>query len=354
MRRDLAVEPIRALLDPDTLEDLRERLGRGRLLSADARGMGAGYATALARGTACRLDSLRRRRVPGPAGPARPTCARTSTGCRCTWCTRRARGPDPLPLVLTHGWPELVLRVPAAAAAAHRPGRAWRRPGATRSRSCCRRCRGSASPAPPPPGGLTAEQVAGLWHTDHDRGLGYRATPPTAATSGAGVTARLARAHPDAVAAIHLATPGLPAPPLPWTPGRAGVRRRGRRRGRRRRAATRTCTPPSPPPSAPALDDSPVALAAWLGEKLIGLEQHHRPTGSRPSTGTCCWARSPSTGRLGPPRRRCCPTGRPPCARERAACRRPAAGARRRSTSSAASSSRSPSHPGNSPNASSR
>ena len=38
MRRDLAVEPIRALLDPDTLEDLRERLGRGRLLPADAEG----------------------------------------------------------------------------------------------------------------------------------------------------------------------------------------------------------------------------------------------------------------------------------------------------------------------------
>src|SRR5580658_2006482 len=38
MRRDLAVEPIRALPDPDTLEELREWLGRDRLLPAVAEG----------------------------------------------------------------------------------------------------------------------------------------------------------------------------------------------------------------------------------------------------------------------------------------------------------------------------
>ncbi len=49
-------------------------------------------------------------------------------------------------------------------------------------------------------------------------GLGYRRYVAHGSDLGAGVTARLARAHPGAVAGIHLATPGLAPPPKPWSP----------------------------------------------------------------------------------------------------------------------------------------
>jgi hypothetical protein len=97
--------------------------------------------------------------------------------------------------------------------------------------------------------------------------LGYRRYAAHGSDLGAGVTARLARAHPGEVAAIHLATPGLAAPPKPWTDPvsehfaevRAWVAEEG---GYSHMHATKPAT------IGAALDDSPVALAAWLGEKL--------------------------------------------------------------------------------------
>jgi pimeloyl-ACP methyl ester carboxylesterase len=64
---------------------------------------------------------------------------------------------------------------------------------------------------PVPAGGLTADAVAGLWCRLMGEGLGYRRYVAHGSDLGAGVTARLARAHPGAVAGIHLATPGLAA-----------------------------------------------------------------------------------------------------------------------------------------------
>jgi pimeloyl-ACP methyl ester carboxylesterase len=65
--------------------------------------------------------------------------------------------------------------------------------------------------------GLTHEQVAELWYRIMTEALGYQRFLAPGCDLGAGVTARLARAHPEAVAAIHLATPGLAPPPQPWS-----------------------------------------------------------------------------------------------------------------------------------------
>lgn len=85
---------------------------------------------------------------------------------------------------------------------------------------------------------------------------------------GAGVTAQLARAHSEAVTAIHLATPGLAAPPEPWT---EPVRRyfeevavwSSEEGGYSHLHATKPST------VAAGLLDSPVGLAAWIGEKWM-------------------------------------------------------------------------------------
>src|SRR6516162_3387603 len=84
---------------------------------------------------------------------------------------------------------------------------------------------------------------------------------------GAGVTARLARAHPDAVAGIHLATPGLAAPPRPWSPAEEAHFTQvdawtGEEGGYAHLHSTKPAT------LGAALQDSPAGLAAWIGEKI--------------------------------------------------------------------------------------
>src|SRR5258707_5990876 len=98
--------------------------------------------------------------------------------------------------------------------------------------------------------------------------LGYPRYAAHGSDLGAGVTARLARAHPDAVVGIHRAPRGRPAPPLPWTPAEqayvaeaeAWTAEEG---GYAHEQATKPAT------LGAALHDSPVGLAAWIGEKVV-------------------------------------------------------------------------------------
>jgi hypothetical protein len=124
----------------------------------------------------------------------------------------------------------------------------------------------TARTAEPPPGGLTADAVAELWHRLMSDGLGYSRYAAHGSDLGAGVIARLTRAHPEAVVGIHLATPGLARPTPTTDTCRRSALRCGRRLDRRGRR-------PRPPTGHEALDpgcrpaDSPAGLAAWIGEK---------------------------------------------------------------------------------------
>ena len=189
------------------------------------------------------------------------------------------RGPHPLPLILTHGWPGsgleyLAVIGPLSDPAAHGgdpadafdvivpslPGFGWS--------------------APPPPGGLIAADVAHLWHRLMADGLGYQSYAAHGSDLGAGVTAWLARLHPDAVCGIHLATPGLAPPPQPWSPAEAEPLARhfaeveqwsAEEGAYAHQHATRPGT------LAAALDDSPAGLAAWIGEKVTAWSSPARP-----------------------------------------------------------------------------
>ena len=98
--------------------------------------------------------------------------------------------------------------------------------------------------------------------------LGYRRFAAHGSDLGAGVTARLARAHPEAVAAIHLATPGLPPPPRPWSePVSEHFREADAWTAEEGGYAHMHATKPAT--IGAALEDSPAGLAAWIGEKLI-------------------------------------------------------------------------------------
>ena len=98
--------------------------------------------------------------------------------------------------------------------------------------------------------------------------MGYPRYAAHGSDLGAGVTAWLARTHPDAVAGIHLATPGLPAPPAPWTPAEQAYFAEAEswtaeEGGYAHQQATKPST------LGAGLHDSPAGLAAWIGEKII-------------------------------------------------------------------------------------
>ncbi len=303
MTRDLAVEPIRALLEPGALEELRVRLERPRLPPSDTEGWERGVPShwlveLLADWRAfdvaafqARLDEM--------------THLRAHVDGRSVHLVHvPGRGPDPLPLLLTHGWPgsfcEYLALVPLLSDPAAHGG-----DPADAFTLVVPSLPGFGFSAPPPPGGLTAEAVAGLWHQIMADGLGYPRYAAHGSDLGAGVTARLARARPDAVMGIHLATPGLPTPPRPWTPAEqayvtdveAWTAEEG---GYAHEQATKPAT------LGAALHDSPLGLAAWIGEKVVAwssMTADGQPAFDRDlllGTLTLYWATGTATSSLQP------------------------------------------------------
>jgi pimeloyl-ACP methyl ester carboxylesterase len=175
-------------------------------------------------------------------------------------------GTEPLPLLLTHGWPssfleylDLLPLLTDPAAHGGSPGEAFT--VVTPSLP------GFGFTGLPESEAMTQDQVAEVWYQVMTESLGYRRFVAHGSDLGAGITARLARAHPETVAAIHLATPGLPPPPQPWSDAvtryfqeaEAWSAEEG---GYAHMHATKPAT------IGAALDDSPVGLAAWIGEKV--------------------------------------------------------------------------------------
>jgi pimeloyl-ACP methyl ester carboxylesterase len=121
---------------------------------------------------------------------------------------------------------------------------------------------------PPPPVGFTGRQVAAQWHALVASGLGHERYVAHGSDLGAGVTAWLARDEPQAVLAIHLATPGLAVAPPPRTgPEEAYAAAVGAWTAEEGAYAHEHATKPAT--LGAALSDSPAGLAAWIAEKIV-------------------------------------------------------------------------------------
>jgi pimeloyl-ACP methyl ester carboxylesterase len=189
-------------------------------------------------------------------------------GQRVHFVHQRGAGPDPFPLVLTHGWPgtfaELLklaplLTDPAAHGADERdsfdvvipslPGFAF-------------------AAAPAAPGAATARAWADLWATLMTECLGYPRFGAQGQDIGAAVSIALAAAHPGVVAGLHL--PGVVAVPPAGQPvaaeGQAFLDRQQRWRDAEGGYAHLQATRPQT--LAAGLADSPAGLAAWITEKF--------------------------------------------------------------------------------------
>jgi pimeloyl-ACP methyl ester carboxylesterase len=178
------------------------------------------------------------------------------------------RGPDPMPLLLTHGWPGSFLEYLPVISALTDP-QAHGGEAADAFSVVVPSLPGFGFSGPQPPDGLSADDVASLWDRLMSDGLGYERYAAHGSDLGAGITARIARAHPEHVAGIHLATPGLPpAPKPPLTDAEAAYLEAaaawvGEEGGYAHQQSTKPAT------LAAALADSPAGLAAWIGEKVL-------------------------------------------------------------------------------------
>jgi pimeloyl-ACP methyl ester carboxylesterase len=177
-------------------------------------------------------------------------------------------GETAAPLLLTHGWPSTFFEFVALLPLLTDPSSGRGSPQRETFNVVVPSLPGFGFSGLPPNDGLSHEQVAEIWHRLMVDVLGYPRYFAHGSDLGAGVTARLARNHPEAVVAIHLATPGLAAPPKPWSePLRRHFEEVAKWSLEEGGYAQMHATKPST--VAAGLLDSPVGLAAWIGEKWI-------------------------------------------------------------------------------------
>ncbi len=176
----------------------------------------------------------------------------------------RGRGPEPLPLIATHGWPssfyefhKVVRALAEPAAHGGDPRDAFHvvvpsLPGYGFSHAATER-------------GMGASQVADLW-AELMGALGYDRFGSHGGDWGAAVTTALGARHPDRMVGLHLTMAAPPVEPSSLTTSQrewwdALQRYRDREWGYVHLQRTKPQTP------AFALTDSPAGLAAWVLEK---------------------------------------------------------------------------------------
>ena len=174
-----------------------------------------------------------------------------------------AETPGALPLILTNGWPSTSIELVELARRLAAPSQY----GADASDAFT-----VIVPSLPgfpfsPQRPSQSEQTHELWHRLMSGHLGFDRYGAHGGDLGAGITSRLAEAHPEAVVGIHLlavASPVVPTPPITADEQayldsvQAWVAEEG---GYQHEQQTR------PLSLAPALTDSPAGLLAWIVEK---------------------------------------------------------------------------------------
>ena len=181
----------------------------------------------------------------------------------------RGKGPDPMPLVITHGWPgsffEMHKIIPLLADPASHGGNAEDSfdvvapslPGF-----------GFSDHAREP--GMEVSKTAAMW-VDLMNGLGYPRFASQGGDIGAGVTSRLGYGHADSLIGIHLTSITRPTPYLgpgsePLTDAEKTLIS-GREQWQQAEGGYAHIQGTKPQTLAYGLNDSPVGLAAWIVEK---------------------------------------------------------------------------------------
>jgi pimeloyl-ACP methyl ester carboxylesterase len=262
MEGPLRVEPFTIAVDEAVLSDLRDRIARTRWPDTmDGAGWEDGvdpeYLRSLLAYWANEFDwRAQERRL----NRFKHYLAHVD-GARVHFAREPGNGPDPLPIVLTHGFPSSFVEhlelLPLLTDPAAHGGRAddafdvvvTSLPGY-----------GFSDPLPEP---MLESTVADMWCKLMRDALGYTRFGAHGSDVGSGVTIELGLRHPDHLIGIHLSAFYLYPPPEPWP---QAVRQFIERSTRERAAdvAYSRMQATKPRTVAYGLTDSPAGLAAWI------------------------------------------------------------------------------------------
>jgi pimeloyl-ACP methyl ester carboxylesterase len=182
----------------------------------------------------------------------------------------RGVGPDPMPLVMTHGWPSCFVEMTKILPLLTDPGRHGGDP-ADAFDVVVPSLPGFGFSDPAMERGMDVRRVAGFWHTLMTTNLGYPRFAAQGGDIGAGVTAWLGYAHADSLCGIHLTSITRPTPYLgpdatPLTAAEQALIDQ-RAHWQHEEGGYAHLQGTKPQPLAYGLNDSPAGLAAWIVEK---------------------------------------------------------------------------------------
>ena len=182
----------------------------------------------------------------------------------------RGKGPNPIPLVITHGWPSTFFEMHKIIPLLADPGAHGGDPADAFD-----------VVAPSLPGfgfsdqsterGMDVQRVAEMWNKLMTENLGYARFAAQGGDIGAGVTARLGHDHAGSLIGIHLTSVNRPAPYL--GPGSRELTEAEqahivqREKWQQDEGGYNHIQSTKPQTLSYGLNDSPVGLAAWIVEK---------------------------------------------------------------------------------------
>ncbi len=267
----MKAQPFRIAIDPSALDDLRDRLRRTRWPQA-IEGIDWEDGTALA--YAQDLVAYWRDRFDWPAQEIAlnrlPHFTAAIDDLTIHFIHQRGRGPRPLPLIISHGWPgsfvEMTKILPLLTDPAKHGGDA-----ADAFDVVIPSLPGYGFSSRPLHAGTDPRRIAELWVTLMT-GLGYERFGAQGGDWGSAITASLGFFHPEHLVGIHLnMISGSAAPPAaggrPFTAAEEAFRA-ARVEWAEAEGGYHHIQRTKPLTLAYGLNDSPAGLAAWIVEKF--------------------------------------------------------------------------------------
>jgi pimeloyl-ACP methyl ester carboxylesterase len=265
----MGAQPFTVQIAQETLDDLRERLARTRWPDEVA-GAGWDYGANLA--YMKELVAYWRNRFDWRAQEEalnRFAHFRADVdGCGIHFIHERGKGPNPLPLLLLHGWPssfvQMLKIIPLLTDPASHGG-----DPADSFDVIAPSLPGYGFSDRPSERGMSVGRIAGLFATLMTDALGYRRYAARGTDLGAGVLAQLAVTQPDALVGLHLSgtNPYLGEVPEDLTDEEKEFVANAQRWMQTEMAYALEHSS-KPQTLAYGLNDSPVGLAAWIIEKF--------------------------------------------------------------------------------------
>ncbi len=267
----MTIEPFRIDISDAVLDDLRERLRRTRW-PGEIEEAGWDYGTPL--GYLRELCEYWERDFDWRAQERRlnryPHFKAAIDGLGIHFVHVRGKGPDPKPLVLTHGWPSTFVELEKVVAPLSDPVSVGADPG-TAFDLVIPSLPGYGFSDQPRARGMDPAKIAAIWRKLMTEGLGYEQFLAQGGDWGAAVTTALARDHADVVEGIHLnfVVAGGDAPALDESSlsedERAFLAQRLEWRSAEWSYGHQQGTKPQS--LSYGLNDSPAGLAGWIVEK---------------------------------------------------------------------------------------